>query len=246
MDAPQNRRASRRDRVFTIIGIVLCVILVPLLIANVTMIVKSYTKKNEVPNFLGITPLIVLTDSMSGTIESGDLIICKNVKAENIKAGDIISFFDPVSTSGAVVTHRVVEVIQDGDGTLSFRTKGDANNTEDKISVPAENLVGGYVFRLAGMGNVAMFMQTTPGLIVCVVVPLILLVGYDVLRRKLYEREKKDNMDELMAELEALRAAQSQTAAPNQETAEPEEANELPATEPPATEPQEDAQARDN
>lgn len=198
--------AAKRDKVFTIIGIVLCVILIPMLIINVTMIIKSYTNKDEVPGFFGMTPLIVLTDSMANTIYSGDLIICFDIDPEDVVEEDIISFFDPASNSGAVVTHRVVDIIENEDGTRSFITKGDNNNTEDKKPVPEENLVGKYKTRIAGMGNVAMFMQSTAGLILCVFVPLILLVGYDIIRRRFHEQNKQQNIDELMAELEALRA----------------------------------------
>lgn len=208
---------AKRDKAFTIIGIVLCVILVPLLIANVTMIIKSYTNEDEVPSFLGVTPMIVLTDSMVDTIYSGDLIMCTDITPEEVQVGDIISFFDPLSKTGAVVTHRVIEIVPQENGTLSFRTKGDNNNTEDRVLVPADKLVGEYWFRLPAMGSVAIFLQSTPGLILCCVVPLILLVGYDLLRRKMYDKSKKENMDDLMAELEALRAAQ---AAKEQDTAE--------------------------
>ena len=200
---------AKRDKAFTIIGIILCVILIPLLVANVTMIIKSYTNEDEVPSFLGVTPMIVLTDSMADTIKSGDLIMCTDITAEEVAVGDVISFFDPLSKTGAVVTHRVVEIVPQDDGTLSFRTKGDNNNTEDKALVPADKLVGEYWFRLPAMGSVAMFLQSTPGLILCCVVPLILLIGYDVLRRKIYDKSKKESMDDLMAELEALRAAQA-------------------------------------
>ena len=51
-----------------------------------------------------------------------------------------------------------------------------------------------------------MFMQTTTGLIVCCVCPILLLVGYDVLRRRKLEKSQKQDTDALLAELEALRA----------------------------------------
>ena len=51
-----------------------------------------------------------------------------------------------------------------------------------------------------------MFMQSTAGLIICVVLPIILLIGYDVIRRRIYEKNKQSDTDALMAELEALRA----------------------------------------
>ena len=89
-------------------------------------------------------------------------------------------------------------------------TKGDYNNTEDRLPVPAENLVGIYKTRIPGAGNVAMFMQSTPGLILCVVCPAALLIGYDMLRRKKYEKAQKQDTDALLAELEALRALKAQ------------------------------------
>ena len=58
-----------------------------------------------------------------------------------------------------------------------------------------------------------MFMQTTTGLIICVVLPIILLVAYDVIRRRIYEKNKKADTDALLAELEALRAEKAKAVA---------------------------------
>ena len=153
--------------------------------------------------------MIVLTDSMHPKIESGDLIICNTAEAEDIKVNEVISFFDPAGNGTSIVTHRVIEIVEE-DGEIYFRTRGDNNNTEDKELVPAENLVGVYKMRIAGAGHIAMFMQSTAGLIVCVVLPIILLVGYDLVRRRIYEKSKKEDTDALLAELEALRAEKAE------------------------------------
>ena len=50
-------------------------------------------------------------------------------------------------------------------------------------------------------------MQTVPGLILCVFVPLGALLLYDSIRRFLYERRHNYERDAMMAELAALRAA---------------------------------------
>ena len=72
--------------------------------------------------------------------------------------------------------------------------------------VEPKNLVATYTgIRIPGAGNVALFMQTTYGLILCVVLPIVLLVGYDMVRRKLYEKANKKDTDALLAELEELR-----------------------------------------
>lgn len=202
-------KTSAAHKVFTVLGAVLCVILIPILVINLTLIIKSYANKDDVPSIGGYLPLIVLTDSMYPDIKSGDLIICHTADAEEIEVNDVISFFDPAGNGTSIVTHRVIEVVRE-DGELFFRTKGDNNNIEDKDPVPAENLVGVYKTRIAGAGNIAMFMQSTAGLIVCVVLPIVLLVAYDIIRRRLYERSRQNDNDALMAELKALRAEKAE------------------------------------
>ena len=200
----QKEKATTLHKVLTIIGTVLCIILIPILIINCILIVKSFTS-DEVPSVAGTLPLIVLTDSMYPVIESGDLIICHTEDPENIQVGDVIAFFDPAGNGSSIVTHRVMEIVEE-DGQIKWRTKGDNNNTEDRLLVTGEKLVAVYEgTRLAGFGNVALFMQTTPGLIICVVCPILLLVGYDMLRRRLYEKSNKKDTDQLMSELEELR-----------------------------------------
>lgn len=193
-----------------IIGIILCVLLVPILLMNVTMIVKGLVNPSKVPTVAGYAPLIVLTDSMYPEIKSGDLIIVKTADAESIQEGDIIAFFDPDGSGTSVLTHRVVEVTEEN-GSLAFRTKGDANNAEDPTLAPAENLIGVYKTRINGAGDVAMFLQSTPGLVVCVAVPLVLLIAFELIRRRKYEKSKDQDTQALLAELEALRAKQAES-----------------------------------
>ena len=192
-------------KILSVLGAVLCVILIPILVVNLTLIIKSYTNSDEVPSVSGYLPLIVLTDSMYPEIQSGDLIICYTKDVKDVAVGDIIAFFDPAGNGVSIVTHRVAEITEQ-DGELAFITKGDANNVEDRMAVPAENLVGVFQKRIPGMGSVAMFMQTTQGLILCVICPIMLLVGYDMIRRHRYEKSKQRDTDALLRELEELRA----------------------------------------
>ena len=197
-------KTSLTHRLLTLLGTVLCLILIPILIINCTLIVKSYTSE-DVPSIGGHLPLIVLTDSMYPLIQSGDLIICRTTEPESVRVGDVIAFFDPAGNGTSIVTHRVTEVTEQN-GTIAWRTKGDNNNAEDTMLVPADKLVATYQgTRLAGFGNVALFMQTTPGLIVCVILPMIALVAYDMIRRRMYEKANKSDTDALLKELEELR-----------------------------------------
>lgn len=202
--ANSTQKQEKSQKLPTIIGTILCIILLPILIINLTLIVKSYLNEDEVPSIAGVFPMIVLTDSMYPEIASGDLIICHTIEAEEVQVGDVITFYDPMGNGTSVVTHRVLEIVEE-DGKLSFRTKGDNNNAEDQVLVPEKSLIGTYRSRIPGLGNVAMFMQTTAGLIVCVVCPILLMVGFDMLRRRKYEKAKQQDTDQLLAELEELR-----------------------------------------
>ena len=196
---------SPSQTILSVLGTVLCLILAPILILNVSLIIRSFTAPNEVPRVGKWLPLVVMTDSMYPEIHSGDLIICQVKNAEEVQVRDVISFFDPAGNGTSVVTHRVIE-IKNEDGRIAFITQGDANNTADDRPVPAEKLVGVYHTRIAGVGNVIMFMQTTQGLLLCVVLPIVLLMGYDMLRRRKFEKAKQQDTDDLLRELEELRA----------------------------------------
>jgi signal peptidase len=190
-------------------GGVLCLVMILVLVINVTLIVKSYIGKEKIPDIGGYIPLIVLTDAMYPDIKSGDLIICKSRNAETVEVGDVIAFYDPAGRGTSVVTHQVVELVTEN-GVIKFRTKGIANNTADEALVPADNLVGVYVIRIPKLGRAAVFIQTPAGMVVCIAIPLLLIIGCDCIRHILddreYERNKEKETEEFIAELEKLRA----------------------------------------
>ena len=206
--AAMKNRQKKQGNAGSVIGIILCILLLPILIMNVTMIVQGLVNPGKVPSVGGYSPLIVLTDSMYPDFKSVDLIIVRVAEAQNVKEGDVISFFDPDGSGLSVLTHRVVGIVNEN-GTITFRTKGDANNAEDPTPAPAESLVGVYQTKIPGAGNVAMFLQSTPGLVVCVAVPMVLLIAFELIRRRRYEKARNQDTAALLAELEELRARQA-------------------------------------
>ena len=219
----QTKQVDKKQKTLTIIGIVLCVILVPILIVNCTLIIKSFINKDEVPDFAGVVPLIVLSDSMYPEIKKGDLIIAKATDINDIAVGDVISFYAAEDDYTTIWTHKVIEVIEEN-GEVKFRTQGINNPTPDGKLREADRIVGKWNnFRIAGAGNLAMAMQRPGGLIVCVVVPILLFVGYDIIRRKMYEKGKASDVDALRAELEALKAEKAKATAEAQAAASVEE-----------------------
>lgn len=199
---------------WNVVGVVLCVILLPILVLNCVLIVKGMIAPDKVPTIGNYAPLIVLTKSMEPQIKSGDLIICKQTPISDIKQGDVISFFDPEGNGTSVVTHQIVKVEVDDNGNVSYRTKGVNNNIEDRLSVPSANVIGVYTgVRFAGVGSVVMFAQSPVGLLVLVCVPVALFVLWGVLARRKENRQAQLQTQQTaeanvaaQAEIDALRA----------------------------------------
>jgi len=195
----QTRAKPLSDRVMKVIVIVLCIILIPMLVINLTLIVKSFVNPDEVPSCLGYKPFIVLSGSMEPEFYSGDLILVHEV-AKDFKEGDIIAF----RQGNSVITHRIQKV-DNRDGEKRYITKGDNNNTEDKFTVSDDKIEGIYILKVSGLGNFAFFMQTPIGMMVFIALPLILFILYDIFRRRLYDRREKSKMLEMEEELARMR-----------------------------------------
>ncbi|MGI6685018.1 MAG: signal peptidase I [Bacillota bacterium] len=201
----QNNQKRTLGKVLTGIGYAVCVFLAMIFIINVTMIVKSYIYPDKVPDFMGYKPFIVLSGSMEPEILAGDLIVTKEIIPENLQVGDVISFR---VEEDIVVSHRVTEI--QNEGGLSFLTKGDANTGMDATEVLPESIEGLYIWRGAGLGRFALFLQTPIGMLIFVVTPLCLFIIYDIVSRNRRSKKKSDREAELEAELAALKAAKEE------------------------------------
>ena len=74
----------------------------------------------------GIQPTLVSGVSMSPALEAGDVVVTRDVPAEDIKVGDIIRF----RRHDSYIVHRVVNIEKES-GRYYFITQGDANNVQD-------------------------------------------------------------------------------------------------------------------
>ena len=216
MKKEQKQRVTLR-KIVGVIGVILCLLILPILIINIVLIVESFVHPKEVPGLFGITPMVVVTDSMKPTITGGDMILDVKVLAEEVQPGDIISFFDPTRPDrDIVITHRVIRVEGSGES-LEFVTKGDANNTIDIPAVPASCYVGVYRATIPVLGPVVLFMRTPLGVIVTVIVPVLAVIAYELVKARKREKEGKAEAEKLRrenAELQAETAGPGATADP--------------------------------
>ena len=156
-------------------------------------------------SLFGYKAFIVLSDSMSKTdFDAGDLVLVKEVDPSTLKEGDIISYQSTNTENyGEVVTHKIRELTKDAEGNPGFITYGTTTDTNDENIVTYSFVLGKYQTRLPGVGKFFQFLKTTPGYIVCIFLPfliLILIQGINSIR--LFRRYKKEQLAEMESERE--------------------------------------------
>lgn len=156
---------------------ILLIVLSVLVLLTVTL-----TPADQVPRVLGYSVMRVMTGSMEPSIPQNAMILVQKTDPDRILPGDVITFFsqDP-ALNGALNTHRVARIEQQGDNHL-FITRGDANQIEDPIPVTQDLLVGRVVFVSAALG-VLVSLLTNPlvfGLLI--LLPLLILLIANLVR----------------------------------------------------------------
>ena len=174
-------------------------------VALVVLLRVVFSPAGEVPSIGGYSFLRTLTGSMEPAIPVHSLVVVQETPAEELKVGDIITYVSTNSSlEGSLNTHRITQV-NNVDGKLSFRTKGDANAVEDNETVSSQNVVGRVVFVSSVAGVVASLLSNPLLFFPLIIIPLAVLLAIEV--KKLVQSTHDVARAE---EAEALRAAVAQ------------------------------------
>ena len=170
-------KAMKRAGTIVISVILWAIILLAALYAFTTMATKD---DQSVASILGYTPLVVETDSMKPTFESGDLIFIKKCDTSKLNEGDIITFHTIIDNQYALNTHRI-QKIDEANGVRSYTTIGDNNNgIADQHVISDGDIVGKYIGHVSGLGKVMNFLSSSMGFLIVIVLPMLLFFIYQV------------------------------------------------------------------
>jgi len=120
------------------------------------------------PTLLGCRFEAIRSGSMSPALDTGSLVITRPVNPYSIDIGDVIAYHPPTNPD-ILVVHRVAGI--DNGSPLSFRTKGDANNSLDSYMVPAESILGQVSFHVPWIGYLVGFAKSSLGFVVLLAIP---------------------------------------------------------------------------
>lgn len=250
------------SKVWNVIKTVFVWIVVVAAVAMMIFTIVSVTTFDQIDrNLLGFRAMIVKTDSMSATdFSAGDLIFSKEVDPTTLKPGDIITFQSLNEENyGEVVTHKIREITRNEEGRPAFVTYGTTTDTNDQSLVTFDFVLGKYVGKVPYAGTFFNFLKTTPGYIVCILLPfliLILMQGVNCVKifrqyraeqvaeieaEKAQIAEERAKSEKMMRELLELKKqlANQNAAEPAAEPADAQPAAEQPADEQPAEKPEE-------
>ena len=177
----------------TVVNVVLIVAII--LAAVCTYVSYVSTSGNGVPSIFGVRVFSIQTESMYPTLLPGDLIFDTAVKEPSeLRKGDIITYWTIINGERVLNTHKIHE-IYDGGGYLIFATKGDNNTAADALTVHESEIVGKYSMRVAGVGKVFDYLQTSTGFLIVVVVPVFLFFLFHLVQffRVLFEYQNVKN-----------------------------------------------------
>lgn len=165
-------------------------------------------------NLFGYKAFIVLSDSMSKTdFNAGDLVLVKEVDCSTLKEGDIIAYTSQnTSNYGETVTHKIRSLTTDANGDPGFVTYGTTTDTDDETIVTYPYVIGQYQSHIPKVGTFFQFLKTTPGYIVCILVPFLILILLEGVRCiRLFRKYKAEQQAELQAQRDKIEADRAET-----------------------------------
>ena len=269
------KKPGGAKKAFKIVGNVLMWLFIIAAIVVTILAFSAQSSSDGIPTVGGKVMSPVLSPSMEPTINKGDIIFTRKLSDEEkleLKKDTIITY-KALNDDGStyINTHRIIEVINEGESSVEYKTQGDNNEYPDSYTVRPSDVVSIYVegedTRIPVLGNVINFLLQPTGFFFVIVIPLIIFFLFEIIVfvKKLMEVKNSDKKkisaadEELIKQKaieEYLRAQQLEKeaedanaeAAAEEKKAEPVDAPpaEAPAEEAPTEEiPSEEAPAED-
>ena len=199
---------------YAILILLLVVLVLYLLIVRIS---------GNIPSLFGYSVVRIVTPSMEPKIPVGSFVLIKKAAPEEIKTGDIITFFtddpDPL-VAGKTITHRVLSVSCE-DGKYVFQTQGDNRKTNpvpDAYPARGEKLVGRYVCGMLPLTAIVTLFRThlPVAILLVLLIPAVIVTQTFVkktLRTTTAEREDliRRRVEEELARVRAEQNAEIKT-----------------------------------
>lgn len=183
----------RNNKALKIIGNILYYLLVIFIVLILLVVILQRVTKNNA-SIGGIRIFNIVTESMVPEYKVGDILISKSTSLDKIKVGDDIVYLGDKDTfTGKVVTHRVIDIEKNEDGTYLFHTKGIANTAEDPV-VSGSQVYGVIIYKTVILSFISKIINNLYGFYFLIFTPLTILIVVKII--KIYQERKYDEESE--------------------------------------------------
>lgn len=158
------------------------IIIVVLLLLSIYSFVSIKVLKKDLVPVNGYAVLEVVSGSMQPTINIGDLIII-DINDKNYNKNDIVTFYDEANN---FVTHRIISLNEN-----TMVTKGDYNKSDDG-ETSLDKVVGKYVFRIKGLGNVLSILKKPLIIALIFIISILIHIAASINLDEIKNRNEKE------------------------------------------------------
>ena len=183
----------KENKILKTIGDVLYTLMFLLVVLMLLVVIMQRATNNTLA-IGGFRMFSVATGSMVPVYNVGDILISKEIDAEDIKVGDDLVYLGKKgSFSGRVVTHRVISIDKKEDGNYKIITQGVANNAADP-EIDQTQVYGKVICNVKILGWIAGLVRNTYTLYFLLLLPVAILIVRNV--RNIRDMDKEEENDE--------------------------------------------------
>ena len=184
----KNKKSDKKgSRALKVIGNIIYYIAFLFIVAVLVLVAVQRFSNNEM-SIGGYRMFNILTD-----YNVGDILIAKTVEAKNIKLGDDVVYMGKEKPFvDIVVTHRVVDLNKEEDGTYSFLTRGIANDVDDPI-ITESQIYGKIIYKVHSFSLLSKAINNMYVFFFVIFIPIVLLVSIKILQIKHEKTEEYED-----------------------------------------------------
>lgn len=185
-------RKIKENKILKFIGNLLYTLLFIMVVLMLLVVIMQRATNNTI-SVGGIRMFSVATGSMVPVYNVGDILISREIDAEDIKVGDDIVYLGKKGTfSGKVVTHRVISIEKQEDGNYKIITQGVANNAADP-EIDQTQVYGKIICNVKILGWIAGLVRNVYTFYFLLLIPVAILIVRNV--RNIRDMGKEEDDD---------------------------------------------------
>jgi signal peptidase len=149
-----------------------------LLILGVLLVTSIQRVRGGQPNVFGYTIYVVQTDSMTGELEVGDVILSK--KTDEYEVGSVVTY---IATSGVLegqpITHKIVDIYEEN-GRQMVQTKGVKAGAPLDTPITGDQIIGVMQTKINVPTKLVTIIRNPAVSFCIIVIPIAIFAGYQI------------------------------------------------------------------